>query len=82
MISGSVPVETKILTIIRSVSTGLIATGAAVAVSYPQWHWVPIATGILSLINLNFIPAATAALSPSPAVQVQLTPKDPPDSRI
>lgn len=68
--------ETRILAIIRSLSIGLLSVLAVLGYQYPGWHWVPIAAGVLSAVNLNFIPAVTAALSPTPVVQVALTPKD------
>lgn len=74
MIGGSGHVETKTLAIIRAVSTSLVAVLATLGVQYPHWVWVPITAGVVSVINLNVIPAVTAALAPTPAVQVQLTP--------
>lgn len=69
--------ETRVLALVRSVCIALVAVFASLAVQYPHWTWVPITAGVLSIINLNFIPAVTAALAPTPAVQVQLTPKEP-----
>lgn len=68
--------ETKILAVIRAVSVSSLTVLTVLGLDYPAWHWVPIAAGALSAVNLNFIPAITAALAPTPAVQVQLVPKD------